>query len=64
MTEDLQRLAERKHGELKAKARELKQFTRQRDRKGKLRMVETVGAVKEELQHRDKAMRAFGHKLD
>ena len=62
MTEDLQRLAGRERGELKAKARELKQFTRERDRKGKLRMAEVVGAEKDELQHRDKAMRAFGHK--
>lgn len=62
MTEDLQRLAGRERGELKAKARELKQFTRERERKGKLRMAEVVGAEKDELQHRDKAMRAFGHK--
>ncbi|WP_282608238.1 hypothetical protein [Pelagibius sp. Alg239-R121] len=64
MTEDLQRLTGRERGAMRAKVRELKQFTRLRDRKGKLRMVETVGAAKEELQHRDKAMRAFGHKLD
>ena len=63
MTEDLQRLAGRERGEMKAKAKEIKQFTRQRDRKGKLRMAEVVGAEKDDLQHRDKAMRAFGHKM-
>ncbi len=63
MTQDLQRLAGRERGEMKAKAKEIKQFTRQRDRKGKLRMAEVVGAEKDDLQHRDKAMRAFGHKM-
>lgn len=63
MTQDLQRLAGRERGEMKAKAKEIKQFMRQRDRKGKLRMAEVVGAEKDDLQHRDKAMRAFGHKM-
>lgn len=62
MTDDLQRLATRERGEMKAKAKELRQFTRQRDRKGRLRMTEVVAAEKDDLRHRDKAMRAFGHK--
>lgn len=62
MTKDLQRLAGRDRGELKAQAKELKRFKRTRDRTGKLRMVEAVEAKKEELQHRDQAMQAFGHK--
>lgn len=62
MTKDLQRLAGRERGELKAQAKELQRFKRTRDRAGKLRMVEAVEAQKEELQHRDQAMQAFGHK--
>ncbi len=62
MTDDLQRLAGRERGEMKAKAKARQQFTRERDRKGKLRMAEAVSAKKDELQHRDQAMRAFGHK--
>lgn len=62
MTEDLQRLAGRERSELKAHDKELKRFKRVRDRTGKLRMVEAVQSEKDELQNRDKAMRAFGHK--
>ncbi len=62
MTGDLQRLAGRERSKLKAQDKELKRFKRVRDRTGKLRMVDAVESKKEELQHRDKAMQAFGHK--
>ncbi len=62
MSEDLKRVAKREHAQLKAHAQESEQFKRQRDRKGKLRMAETLQKEKDELQHRDKAMRAFSHK--